>query len=271
MVRMLQNHGRTRMLYTVRSLLLFGALSLAASAGSQLPASAGDLLIQGSTTFNSTLMAPYKAEIESAAGQKLTVVPNKSSVGLLALFEGRADLAMISATLESEIALLRKANPNLPFDRLHGFLISETRAAFAVNPANSLRATNSAAIRGILLGEINNWRALGGADLPIKVVMLREGGGIQASLQSALLDGQQIKPHDLMLVGMAEQVAEVVAREPGALGLAQLGIVKKKSLPELATDRAVNQQLLMVSLDAPTPAKRAVIDAAVTVAKKRLK
>ena len=51
------------------------------------PAAAEDLTIQGSTTFNAGLLAPYLADIEAASGHTLAVIPNKSSLGLVALFE----------------------------------------------------------------------------------------------------------------------------------------------------------------------------------------
>src|SRR5687767_13203241 len=84
-------------------------------------ASANPLTLQGSTTFTQRLLVPHQGAIEAASGQKLNIVPNKSSTGLLALFEGRADLAMISSSLESEVALLRQAHPGLAFDRLKSF------------------------------------------------------------------------------------------------------------------------------------------------------
>src|SRR5262245_21940392 len=88
----------------------------------------GDMLVvQGSTTFNRRLMEPHQFAVEEAAGHDLTVIPNKSAVGLLALLEGQADLAMISAPLEGEIEVLRKQWPALRYDRLRAFEISSTR------------------------------------------------------------------------------------------------------------------------------------------------
>jgi phosphate transport system substrate-binding protein len=200
---------------SARYLSFIGTLSIGLLAASSLPTLADILMIQGSTTFNSSLFKPYLANIETAAGHTLAVVPNKSSEGLLALLNGQADLAMISTSLESEISLLQKANPNLPFARLRTFPVYETRAAFAVNPSNSVRSTSIAMMRRILLGDISNWRILGGADLPLKIVMVRDGGGVQLSVQTALLEKQLIKPHDLVAVGISRHVVEVVAKEPG--------------------------------------------------------
>jgi ABC-type phosphate transport system substrate-binding protein len=222
---------------------------------------ADNLIIQGSTTFNARLMVPYQSMIEAAAKQKLTVVPNKSSLGLIALFDGRADLAMISSSLESEIALLRKTIPELPFDNLRSFNVSRTRIAFAVNPSNPVRATSLDTIRQILAGKINNWQMLGGPDLPLRVVVVREGGGVQFSVETELLGGEHIAPLNPIVVQIGTQVTKVVEQESGALGLAQLGVVRERHLPELMTERFVEQQLNLITLGEPTRAKRAVIDA----------
>lgn len=259
------------MLDAARRLVFAGTLLVGLLAASALPAPADVLLIQGSTTFNSRLLVPFQADIEATAQHKLVVVPNKSSVGLIALLEGRADLAMISTSIESELALLQKTNPMLPFAKLRSFQISQTRAAFAVHASNPVRATDAATMRRILLGEIVNWQKLGGRDLPLQILIVREGGGVQLSVEAELLGGKRISAPNLVTVGIGEQVVETVGREPGALGLAQFGILQKSGLPELATDHIVQQQLSLVSLDGPSPAKQAVIDAARAIASALLK
>jgi hypothetical protein len=62
------------------------------------------------------------------------------------------------------------------------------------------------------------------------------------------------------------QVVQVVSQEPGAIGFAQIEIVKKMGARELATDKPLEHVLYLVSLGEPTPAMRSVIDAARTVA-----
>jgi ABC-type phosphate transport system substrate-binding protein len=103
----------------------FVAVASAALVTAALSASATaeTLIVEGSTTFNARFMVPYRSAIEAAAKQTLTIVPNKSSLGLTSLLEGHADLAMISTSLESEIVLLRKKTPGLPFERLRSFNI----------------------------------------------------------------------------------------------------------------------------------------------------
>src|SRR5262245_6927457 len=229
-------------------------------------APAETLVVQGSTTFNSNLMVPYQADIEAVAGHQLRVVPSRSNLGLLALLAGEADLAMISTPLQSEVDLLSKDRPDLPWHRLHGFLVHRTRVAFAVNPANPLRGANPAALRRVLGGEIDNWKDLGGPDRPITVVTPPAGAGVVPSIERQLLGGQRLAPRHPVVVEFGPQVAPAVARDPDALGLAQLGERQRHKLPGLILNTMVEQQLILVTLDAPTPAMEAVIDAARRVA-----
>ena len=230
------------------------------------PARAETLRLQGSTTFNSTLLVPYQSDIESVSGHKLNVAASKSSLGLIALMEGHADLAMISAPLETEIDLLQKTRPDLPTERLKSFLIHHTRVAFAVNPSNPVRTARWATMRRVLNGELDNWKQLGGPDLPIRVVMVHEGGGVLLSIERQLMRGQRASPRSPVLVDSGPQLPAVVAQDAGAVGLAQLGEVRRHGLPEIALPVAIEQQLFLVSADEPSPAMYAVIDAARRVA-----
>src|SRR4051794_6225576 len=90
----------------VGKILLAGAMLAAA------PARADTFTLQGSTTLSSRLMIPQKQAIEAASGHKLVLVPNKSSLGIQALFEGAAQFAMISGPLDNEIQTLQTALPN---------------------------------------------------------------------------------------------------------------------------------------------------------------
>src|SRR6185312_15270624 len=85
-------------------------------AGLSQAAAADPLILQGSTTFNRRIMEPFEADIESMSKQEVTVIPNRTMLGIIALMEGRAHMAMTSASLESEVSKLRKAMPGLDYD-----------------------------------------------------------------------------------------------------------------------------------------------------------
>jgi len=229
-------------------------------------AHADTFTLQGSTTLSSRLMVPQKKAIEAASGHSLVLVPNKSSLGIQALFEGVAQFAMISGPLDTEIQTLRTVLPNAPFDRLRTFPIARVQMAFAVHPDNPLRTITRDNLRLILQGKIKTWRDVGGSDMPIQLVMVRDGGGVQASVENALLDGGKIDAGQAIRVQISSQVVKIVLQMPGALGLAQAGIVRRAEAPELALDQPVEQSLSLVVLDEPTPEMKRVIDAVSEVA-----
>jgi phosphate transport system substrate-binding protein len=224
-------------------------------------AAADPLVVQGSSTFNRRVMLVHQGAIELASGQTLTVIPSKSTPGLIALFEGRAQLAMISAPLASEIEAVKKIAPAMPCERLQAFEIMATRIAIGVHPSNPVRQASLEEIRRILLGEITNWKELGGPDLPIRVA-LAGGGGIAAVIESDLLKGRPVAAPNLLDVGSPEQLIQVMERSPDVVGFAQLSLVKRRNIPEIVTDLPLQTTLSLVTLDEPTPAIRAVIDAA---------
>jgi phosphate transport system substrate-binding protein len=246
------------------------AAAILAVIGAMSGAVADPLTIQGSTTFNRRLMEPHQAEIEAVTGHQLTVIPNKSTPGLIALLEGRAHMAMISAPLETEIALVRKVMPGLPFEKLRAFEIDRTRVSFAVNRANPVRAATLDQIADIMLGKIENWNVLGGPDLPIRVVLVGGGGGLTVAVESGLLGGRELLAPNKIYVNTPVQLIQVVGQERGAIGFAQLALVQKMKSPELKTDKPFEQVLYLVTFGDPTPAMRSVIDAAKAIAARSL-
>jgi phosphate transport system substrate-binding protein len=241
--------------------VLVVALTLIWGTAALTAAAADPLILQGSTTFNRRVMEPHEATIESKSGQEITVIPNRTMLGIIALMEGRAHMAMISASLESEVGKMKKAMPGLDYDRLKAFEISSTRVAFVVNPSNPIRKASLDQIKKILTGQITNWKALGGKDAPIRLVIVGGGGGVTTTVETEMLDGEAMHGPNIIYTRTALQVTGIVEQEPNALGIAQLSLAKQKGLPEVVTEKPVEQSLSLITLGEPTPAMKAVIDA----------
>jgi phosphate transport system substrate-binding protein len=224
-------------------------------------ARADALVMQGSTALAERLIIPKQSEIEALSGQSLKVVPTRSDVGILRLFFGGSEFAMISTSLANEIAFLRQDYPDLPYDRLRGFEVGRTRVAFPVNATNPVHDIDAKRLRAILSGEITNWRQIGGANLPVRVVFVTGGDGVTLSVARAVLDDLTVKAPDSIRVQRPLQVIQVVEQEAAALGIAQLQLARDHHLLDLASGAPVEQPFNLVTLDGPTPAERAVIEA----------
>ena len=230
---------------------------------------ADTLRVRGSTTFNRALLEPFQSVIEQASGHKLEIIPNKSANGVVDLLEGRADLAMISAPLTTEVAQLTKSKPDLNYASLVAHNIAETRVAFAVHPNNQVRKTSTGELARVLTGDLKSWAQLGGADMPIRTVFVKSAGGVTTVVSEQILGGGMLTPAQPIPVATPVQVVKIVAQEPAALGIAQLRLVKDHKLAELTTGTSISQTLMLVTKGAPTPAMAAVIKAVSQVAEKQ--
>ncbi len=50
-------------------------------------ATADPLIVQGSSTFNRRVFEPHEADIEKNSGQEVTVIPNRTMLGIIALLK----------------------------------------------------------------------------------------------------------------------------------------------------------------------------------------
>src|SRR5260370_17835493 len=204
-----------------RAFVLAGSVGFAISVPT-VGAQAGSLVLQGSTTVTGRVIGPFKADIEAASGQELTVIPNRSEIGVRALIEGTADLAMISTPLDKEIDAIKSRHPSALTDKLRGFELARTRLALAVHPSNPVRKITRVNLKSVLLGQITNWRDLGGPDLPIRLVAVRDGGGTALTMETQLLDGRHLAAPDAIRVQngpLVVTLGEQAARHPGPLQL----------------------------------------------------
>lgn len=235
--------------------------ALAMIAGLSVGAQAATIKVHGSTTVASNVMLPHKSEIEQSSGHSLTVVANGSSRGIVDLVSGKADMAMISAPLDSTAAKVGKKNPGL-LDGvdLQGHQVGETRVAFIVNPANAVKELTLSQVADILTGKVTNWKAFGGADQPIVVVSESKGGGMRSMVEKEVLGGGEITGN-LREVPNGPQVPKIIAQLPNAFGIASMALVSS-AVAEVKTDQAIAQPLILVTIGGPSKEAGEVISAA---------
>lgn len=224
------------------------------------PAPADVLNLQGSGSFINEIVEPYQAQIEALSGHKLKVQRTTSAKGVLAVLRREADLAMVSAKLETLTEPFQATNTGLPLDDLREFRVGGARVAFPVHPSNPVRRVSLAQFVGILSGHIANWRELGGPDLPIHVVST-PGSVTRRMTEVTLFGGQPIAPRHDIPAATAEKIVASVAGDPGALGITQTAATAARHLPELQTKILVERSHRLISLKEPSDAMHAVIAA----------
>lgn len=223
-------------------------------------ASAEPISLNGSTTVMNTLIEPNKAEIEAAAGQQIVVTGNGSQRGLVDLISGKAQIAMISAPLELEVEKINAKQPgSIDLGRLNAHPVGEARVAFVVHPSNSVRRPSRDQLKDVLIGNVRNWREVGGQDQPIIIVTAQPGDGLRTMVENELLKGGEL-PKDTRVMTNATQIVRVVAQVPGAIGIVA-AISIDASVAELKNDAQLTQPLILVTIGEETLPIRQIIDA----------
>ena len=146
-------------------------------------------------------------------GTAINVQSLGSTAGIQAAINGVAEIGMSSRTLKSEEA-----------DKLDQIVIARDALAVIVHPANPIASLTLTEVQKIFLGQITNWRDLGGADATIVLVTREAGSGTFGAFEELLLKGAHPVASALRQ-GSNGAIRQVVSEDPNAIGYISLGIV----------------------------------------------
>ncbi|MEO6017261.1 MAG: substrate-binding domain-containing protein [Polaromonas sp.] len=170
------------------------------------PARHNALLIGGTSAMYELNVALGK-EFEKRYGVKVIVERGGSLQGLLAAKRHAIDIAAMARDLEGA-----EAEP-----QAHNHLIARDAIAIVVNPKNPIRQLRQEAVRDVLTGKIENWRALGGADAPIEVVMRPRDYPTSRYVSEVVIAGADLAPKAHFRKSRDELLA-FVRQNPNAVG-----------------------------------------------------
>ncbi|HCQ71211.1 MAG: hypothetical protein CL570_07750 [Alphaproteobacteria bacterium] len=182
-------------------------------------AQARDLLIVGSSTVSNHIFWHKKEEYQNNSGIMFDVIPSSSGRGIMALAQGRADIAMISSDLGSLVAKLNTmGEEQLNPDDFIVHPIAQSKVVFIVHPDNPLDHLSRAQVRDILTGKIAQWPDLRSQALgDIRVVTEHPTGGMYRWVETHVTDGSPFVAHKTVMQN-APQVALVVSQDKNAFG-----------------------------------------------------
>lgn len=217
----------------------------------------GTLNLKGSTTVTSNLISLYKNKLQEMTGLTLKVGAIGSGKGMRALVNGEADMAMISAELP---AVLQKMG--LEDDGMYqAHKVGETSVSFGVHPDNTVRQLSDAQVEGILLGDITNWKQVGGADKDIKIVTEYKGGGFRTMVEKDFLGKREINEEMTISQPNGLRVLRVAENVPTGFVVITTSMLKGSSLVPIETEKKVIQPLIFVTKGAPTEDMKKLIEA----------
>lgn len=204
-------------------------------------ANAAALTLHGSTTVHTNVFVPFQEKLESSTGLKLNVVGNGSSRGVKGLMSGKADIGMISSSIDS----MKKKVPDADWSSINSHDVGIARIAFITHKENNVSDLTLEQIKSILSGGIINWSEVGGTNKPIIIISEYSGGGIRSTVEKKLLDKQSLRGKIKELAN-ATQVTKVTSQLKNAIGLVS-GVNINDRIKEIKTDSKIEQPLILLT------------------------
>jgi phosphate transport system substrate-binding protein len=216
------------------SLVLLPAVPAAAQAKA--------IQIKGSDTMVNLGQAWAEAFSKIHKGVNMAVTGGGSGTGLTALINGTCDIAESSRSIEPKELEKAKAKGVAPKE----FLVALDGIAVVVHPKNPVKNLTVDQLRGIFLGEITNWKAVGGVNKTIVLLSREFNSGThiffkEHILRRGIIKGpEEFSPAALMMPS-SQAIADEAAGNENAVGYYGMGYISPK------------QKVIAVAKDAKSP------------------
>lgn len=239
-------------------LVLAGCLISPASLGAQT------VRLHGSITL-AKIITEQKASIEGQTGLKLEIVGNGSGRGLSDLAGGQADVALAAGSIQGVADAMNKEKPgSLDVTGLQATPLPSVALVFVINPSAGVKALTEAQARDVLTGKTANWKEVGGADMPIKVVLPVAGDGVRVAVQEQILNGTDFIK-DAILRNSAKDIPPVISQLPGSISF--LSDKNASGLTTVACEKHLQMSQLLVTKGEPAGDVKKIVDSVTAIIK----
>lgn len=253
--------------FLLAGMLLWGAVAVSGCGKKDVSDSnntgglSGTLTVAGSTSvqpFSDMLAEQFMAVNR---GVQVNVQGGGSSVGIEAAISGAAGIGASSRALKAEEKAQGLTDTTIALDGI----------AIVVHPSNAVQALKTDEVMNIYIGNIKNWKEVGGADAPITVVSREDGSGTREAFTSLIMNKKDIIK-TAIVQNSTGAVSTTVAGDKNAIGYVSLSSlsqdVKALDIDGTAATEAnvkagtykLQRPFIYVTKGAPTGLAKAFID-----------
>jgi len=176
----------------------------------------GSIKITGSTTVQPIAQSAASLLRYSNGNLSIAVAGGGSGAGVNDTIAGTNNLGMSSRDLTPAEKSKIKAYP-----------IARDAICIIVHPSNKVKNLTKDQAMKIFLGQITNWKDVGGANAAIIIKNREVGSGTRATLEELLLDKKSVKSTSTNYSSSAT-LLNAVAKDKNAIGYDSLGYVNSK-------------------------------------------
>jgi phosphate transport system substrate-binding protein len=208
----LAQHRRSQIMRSLVARVLVLAGLLGALGCGRKPAS-------GLTLAGSTSIQPFAEKWAETFRAKhpdvdIHVQGGGSTAGVKAAVTGAAHIGMVSRELHADEAA-----------QLKQFQVARDGLAIIVHPSNPVNTLAPEQVQRIYVGEITNWKQVGGPDAPMTVITREEGSGTRGAFEELLMGKEKKISSSALVQDSTGAVRQMVSSNPGAIGYISLGLV----------------------------------------------
>jgi phosphate transport system substrate-binding protein len=189
-------------------------LALAALAALVPAAGQAAVTVKGSDTM--VILAQRWAEeyMKKNPSKKVQVTGGGSGTGIAALINGTTDVANASRAMkDDEKAKVRERYNVLPTETV----VAKDGVAIYVNAANPVSQLTPDQLRKIYVGDVTNWKEVGGSDAPIVLYSRENSSGTYVFVKEHVLKNDDYAPSAQTLPGTAA-VVNAISKEKNGIG-----------------------------------------------------
>ncbi len=177
-------------------------------------ASAGTVTVKGSDTMVILTQRWAEDYMKKAGGKKVQVTGGGSGTGIAALINGTTDVANASREMKaSERAKVQQRFRSQPVETA----VAKDGVAVYVHASNPVAQLTKAQLKAIYLGDLTNWKDVGGPDARIVIYSRENSSGTYVFFKEHVLDDMDFHPAAQTLPGTAA-VVNAVSKEKWGIG-----------------------------------------------------
>ncbi|UQD55314.1 phosphate ABC transporter substrate-binding protein [Flavobacterium sp. K5-23] len=191
--------------------------------GTESNATAVSVTIKGSDTVLPLAQKEAEELMKANKEVSVTVVGGGTGVGLTALIDGTTDIAMASRDLKTEEKLKFSESKT----EIEQVIIAYDALAVIVNPANKVGQLTREQLEKIFIGEIKNWKEVGGADEKIVAYSRESSSGTYEFFKDEVMDKKNYATNVLSLPATGA-IVQAVGQTKGAIGYVGLAYETKE-------------------------------------------
>lgn len=226
-------------------------LVVAAWAAGSFAASAEEIKIGAGAAPTENVFKKIMAPMEKAIGLKVVLVSNGPSEALKELDKGAVDAATGGLTFADWMAMMDKEGYAIPDKGVYKHrVIGKDIVRVLTHPDAGVKQLGKEQLKGIFTGAVKNWKAVGGADKPVVVLLGSKIPGTQSVFQKQAMDGADYTK-EAKEGSTAEDLKARVVATSGAVCLGPASIVDATvNAPEIPE---IGRPITLITKGEPSP------------------